>query len=272
MQINVFRLDTMEIDPAIVMIAKRRCGKSWIVRDIAYHYRKIPGGTIISPTDKMNPFYKLFFPDIYIHYDISPTLFQKILARQATMIEKAKIKKKEGKKIDPRAILIMDDCLADKGKWEKDQSIREILMNGRHFRLMYILTMQTPLGIKPDLRLNFDYVFALKELSEINRKKLMDNYCGILAPYPRFVQIFSMCTANHKALVIDNTSSSDDIEDRVFWFKAENRKFTFGCKKFKELHKKYYDPTFMKRIMDNILRGTKGLAKDNKNQFNVVLG
>jgi len=170
-QIFEFKLEKMVPDPAIVMVAKRGSGKSYITRDIIYHLRHIPGGVVIAPTDRMNSFYKYFFPDLYIHYDIKDSILKKVLLRQMLMIEKAKEKEQQGKHIDPSAILVMDDCLARKKAWAKDENILEILMNGRHYKLTYILTMQTPLGITPDLRLNFDYVFLLKEDSAINKKK-----------------------------------------------------------------------------------------------------
>lgn len=237
-----FKLENMVTDPSIVMIAKRGSGKSFITRDIIYHYRHIPGGVVIAPTDRMNSFYKFFFPDLYIHYDIKDTILKKILIRQAMMIEKAKEKKKQGKKVDPSGILIMDDCLAKKKTWAKDDNIMEILMNGRHYRLTYILTMQTPLGITPDLRLNFDYIFLLKEDSTINKKKLYDNYASMFPSIQTFEQVFGKCTENYKSMVIDNRKPSDNINDKVFWFKAQDRKFSFGSSRFKDLHKKYYDP------------------------------
>lgn len=246
-QILEFKLEKMVIDPSIVMIAKRGSGKSFITRDIIYHYKHIPGGVVIAPTDRMNSFYKYFFPDLYIHYDIKETILKKILVRQSMMIEKAKDRKKEGKKVDPSGILIMDDCLARKKSWAKDDSIMEILMNGRHYRLTYILTMQTPLGITPDLRLNFDYVFLLKEDSTINKKKLWDNYASMFPSITAFEKVFARCTEDYRSMVIDNRKPSDNIQDKVFWFKAQDRKFSFGSKTFKDMHKKYYDPAFMER-------------------------
>ena len=247
LQLLEFKLEKMVIDPSIVMIAKRGSGKSYITRNIIYHYRHIPGGVVIAPTDRMNAFYKYFFPDLYIHYDIKETILQKILIRQSMMIEKSRIKKKQGKKVDPSGILIMDDCLSKKKSWAKDESIMEILMNGRHYRLTYILTMQTPLGITPDLRLNFDYIFLLKEDSTINKKKLWDNYASMFPTVYAFERVFVKCTEDYRSMVIDNRKPSDNIQEKVFWFKAEKKKFSFGSKTFKALHKKYYDPTFMAR-------------------------
>ena len=246
-QILEFKLESMEADPAIVMIAKRGSGKSYITRDIIYHLRHIPGGAVIAPTDRMNSFYKFFFPDLYIHYDIKETILKKILARQSMMIDKEREKKKQGKKVDPSAILIMDDCLSKKKTWAKDDNILEILMNGRHYKLTYILTMQTPLGITPDLRLNFDYIFLLKEDSSINKKKLWDNYASMFPSLPAFDKVFSICTKEYRSMVIDNRAPADNIQEKVFWFKAKKRKFSFGSKTFKELHKKYYDPHHMRK-------------------------
>lgn len=272
-QILEFDLTKMVIDPSIVMIAKRGSGKSFITRDIIYHYRHIPGGVVIAPTDRMNSFYKYFFPDLYIHYDIKETILKKILIRQSMMIEKEKAKKKEGKRVDPSGILIMDDCLARKKSWAKDENITEILMNGRHYRLTYILTMQTPLGITPDLRLNFDYVFLLKEDSTINKKKLYDNYASMFPSMAAFEKVFGRCTEDYRSMVIDNRKPSDNIQDKVFWFKAQDRKFSFGSKTFKDLHKKYYDPGFMKKKYESLLAGADLFKKKNTGlDFKVELG
>lgn len=267
-QILEFKVEKMVENPAIVMVARRGSGKSWVTRDIIYNYRHIPGGIVIAPTDRMNSFYKYFFPDLYIHYEIKPDLLKKVLKRQSEMIEKAKEKKKQGKKIDPKGILIMDDCLADKKTWAKDQSISEILMNGRHYQLMYILTMQTPLGIAPDLRLNFDYVFLLKEDSTINKKKLWDNYASMFPTQMAFEKVFRKCTENHTTMVVDNRTPSDNIMEKVFWFKAKERKFSFGSREFKDIHKKYYDPNFIRKMNANII-GSNIFGSKKKNDIDI---
>lgn len=272
-QILEFKLSSIKDDlyPAIVMIARRGSGKSWISREIIFRFRHIPGGVVIAPTDKLNSFYRFFFPDLYIHYDIKESIFKKILFRQMEMVDKEKEKAKRGLYVDPSGILIMDDCLSQAKTWAKDQTIREILMNGRHYKLTYVLTMQTPLGIPPDLRLNFDYVFLLKEDSSINRKKLWDNYASMFPTLAAFDKVFTECTKEYCCMVIDNRKATDDVKEKVFWFKAKDRKFSFGSKKFKELHKKYYDPNGMKRRNRELLLagGVFGMKKKNDPDINV---
>ena len=148
--IRQFKFVDMVDHPAIVMVAKRGSGKSWVVRAIMHHYRKIPVGMILSPTDRMSSFYNNFFPDSYIHYEYKSETIEKLLYRQDIMIEKKMDREQIGKKpIDARGFILMDDCLSKKGTWMKDQPIMELLFNGRHYQLMYMLKMQFPLGITP---------------------------------------------------------------------------------------------------------------------------
>ena len=253
MRIMQFKLSNMVPNPSIVMIAKRGSGKSYIVRDLIYHFRSVPGGVIIAPTDKVDPYYKYFFPDLFIHYEIKEVTLKKIMIRQSIMLDKEKNKKREGKKVNPCSVLVMDDCLAYKKSWSKDETILNILMNGRHYKLMYILTMQTPLGVPPELRFNFDYVFLLKEDSAINKKKLWDNYASIFQTLSLFNKVFSECTENFSSMVIDNRKPASTIQEKIYWFKAKKRKFVFGSKTFRELHKKYYDPNALKKMNTALL-------------------
>ena len=40
--------------------------------------------------------------------------------------------------VDPRAFLILDDCLYD-NTWAKDKNMRSVFMNGRHYKLLFLL-------------------------------------------------------------------------------------------------------------------------------------
>ena len=257
-QIQEFNLGEMVPNPSILIIAKRGSGKSFIIRELMHHYRNIPGGMVVAPTDRLNEFYRHFFPDLYIHYNLNDTVLKKLLARQTMMIEKAK---KSSDKINPSAVLIMDDCLSSKKAWDKNEHIQEVLMNGRHYGLTYVVTMQTPLGITPDLRLNFDYIFLLKENSTVNKKKLWRNYASIFPTFDSFEKTFDKCTENYCAMVIDNRKQCNNFTDNVFWFKASERKFSFGSTIFKDLHKKLYDPLYIKKMNAKLLQS---LETDNK--------
>ena len=141
------------INPRIAIIAKSGSGKSWIIRDILHYIKDIPCGVVIAPTDKMTGFYNDFFPLSFIYHEYNEDIIPKILMRQTKMLEKNKQRKKKGKKeLDPRAFLIMDDCMSSKHLWLKDPNILTIFNEGRHYQLTFILSMQYSLGIQPELR------------------------------------------------------------------------------------------------------------------------
>ena len=250
LQIKQFFLSSMVENPAIVMIAKRASGKSWVCRDILKHFKDIPVGVIIAPTEKMAnpPFYSAFFPDTYIHYQYKSETIERILFRQHLMIEKEKDKQKLGVLIDPRGFILMDDCLSTKSSWMKDQPIMELLFNGRHYRLMYILTMQFPLGITPELRCNFDYIFLLAEDFYSNLKRLYEHYAGMFPTFDAFRAVFKELTNDFGCMVIVNRGARASFLEKVFWFKASNDEVgMIGCDQFINYHRKNYDNDWRKR-------------------------
>jgi hypothetical protein len=241
--IQEFTLDEMVINPSIIMIAKRGSGKSWITKSIVYKYVDIPVGIVISPTEKDNPFFIDFFPDSFIFYAYDTKILQKLLLRQKLILKKAREKKLQGKLIDPRAIVVMDDCLASKGTWAKDPRVSELLFNGRHRQITYILTMQYPLGISPELRSNFDYVFLLAEDVTSNLKRIYEHYAGMFPDFNSFRQVFRQLTEDFGAMVIKNRGSRINLFDKIAFYKApdlEKTTLQFGCDQFKTYHKKNY--------------------------------
>ncbi len=249
LQLKKFDLTTIPMTAIVCMIAKRNSGKSWVCRDLLYHKRNIPGGVIISKTDKLSSFYGDFFPSLYIHYQYDPTILENVLFRQKTIMKKLEEKKTQGKQIDPHAILIMDDCMADKQMWKKDQSIQEIFMNGRHYKLMYILTMQDPLGIEPSLRNNIDYVFILATDFFTNQRRIWEHYAGMFHKFEVFRKVFLECTQDFGCMVINNNlKGTANIDEKIFWFKAEARgKFDVGCKQFRDFSVANFDPKYDQR-------------------------
>ena len=99
--------------------------------------------------------------------------------------------------------------------------MRSVFMNGRHYKLLFLLTMQFALGIPPNLRTNIDYVFILRENYVSNRKRLYEHYAGMFPSFETFCQVMDQCTENYECLVINNNAKSNKLTDQVFWYKAE---------------------------------------------------
>jgi hypothetical protein len=268
--IKKFDIKSMPNFVTIAMIAKRASGKSYLTKELLFHMRDIPTAIAISKTEKLNKFYTEFIPDLYIYDDYSSSILDKIYQRQEQIEMDNQKRKREGKKVkDGRLILIMDDCMSSKGAWVKEPQIAELFFNGRHYKMSFILTMQFSLGIPPEMRSNFDFIFLLAEDFINNRKRLYEHYAGMFPDFNTFSQVFLDLTENYGCMVINNRVHSKDITEKVFWYRAkETPNFTIGSRNYKKYHDKKYDNNWNKKI--EVFDPTMFLSRKKKSSNLVV--
>jgi len=226
LELKKFDPSSIKSDSVVVFIGKRNTGKSYCMKDILSHHKELPVGVVISPTETANNHFEKFIPNMLIYDEYEPTIIKRFLDRQIN-INKQKneqIKKYGNSDIDSRAFLILDDCLYDK-TWPTDKNIRSIFMNGRHYKIFFLITMQYCLGLPPVLRSNIDYVFIFKNNLIKEREKIYHHYAGIFNNFDTFCTVMDNCTDNYECLVIDNKIQSNKLEDQVKWYKAKDVDF-----------------------------------------------
>ena len=237
LELKKFNMNDIKDDKVVVLIGKRDTGKSFLCKDILYHHKDIPVGQVISGTEGANQFYSKIVPKLFIHGEWKPEIVENILKRQQLMIEQLNA---GNQSTDPRAFLILDDCLYD-NSWAKNKYMRSVFMNGRHYKLLFLLTMQYALGVPPNLRTNIDYVFILRENYVSNRKRLYEHYAGMFPTFEMFCQVMDQCTENYECLVINNNAKSNKLTDQVFWYKADSRPdFRIGAEPYWEYSERNY--------------------------------
>lgn len=228
MKLELKKFDPTRIagDSVVVFIGKRNTGKSYCMKDILSYHRNIPIGIVVSPTEKANGYFEKFIPKMLLYDEPDEKIIKTFLERQIKISTEKKLEmSKSGRtNIDNRAFLILDDCLYDK-KWINDKSIRAIFMNGRHYKIFFLITMQHAMGLPPVLRNNLDYVFIFRNNIVKERQKIYDNYAGMFANFEVFNQVMNQCTENYECLVIDCKTQSNKIEDQVFWYRAKEAHF-----------------------------------------------
>jgi hypothetical protein len=260
LELKKFDISTITSDKVVVLIGKRNTGKSFLIRDLLYHHTDLPIGTVISGTESANRFYEEMVPKMFIHEEYTAPLIDNVVKRQKLIIKN--INKETNlygsSKIDPRAFVVLDDCLYD-SSWTKDTNVRALFMNGRHLKMFFMIAMQYPLGIPPNLRTNIDFIFILRENIVANRKRIYDNYAGMFPTFEIFCQVMDQCTENFECLVIDNTTKSNRLEDTVFWYKANpapnfrvcNNEYWLMSKRMAEEedneYEEMYDPANLKK-------------------------
>jgi len=249
-RIKKFNMNEMKKYCTIGIIAKRGSGKSFLTKDILFNKRLSDSAIAISRTEKLNKFYSHFIPESYIYSEYNPDILNKIFIRQEKLLNKNEARINLNKSIiEDESILIMDDCMSDSNVWKKDQKIQELFLNGRHYHISFILTMQYCIGIDPAMRGNLDYIFLFAEGIAANRKRLYDHYTGVFNSFTEFEQIFTELTNDYGVMVINQKSNSNNICDKVFWYKAkEIPDFVMGSDKYRDFHNKNYNINWQDKI------------------------
>ncbi len=224
LKLRKFDMARVRDDAVVVFIGKRNTGKSFLIRDLLWHKREFPIGTVISATEGANGFYGKMVPSLFIHEEFNTKILDNVIKRQTIVAHHAnrEVAATGRTTIDKRAFIIMDDCMFD-SKFTSDRNVRFLFMNGRHSSLLYLLSLQYVMGIPPVLRGNVDYVFLLRETNVQNRKRIYEQYAGVFPTFQVFCNVMDACTHDCELLVIDNTVSSNKLEDMVFWYRPSPR-------------------------------------------------
>jgi len=209
----------------IVVIGKANTGKSTLIKSLIKAKSDIiPTGMVVSGTEDSNKFYSKFFPDVFIHNKYSDELIQSYIRRQKICLNYA----------EPEAVwslLLLDDCAEDK-KIFNGETQRALFLNGRHWKMFYILSLQHSTDIPPAIRSNVDGVFILRETNQANLENLYKNYASVIPTFNLFKKLMHDVTGDYTALYINNMSQDNDWKNNVYWYKApydEHDNFRFGC-------------------------------------------
>ena len=85
-----FDMKSLLPNATILLLGRRRTGKSFLTRDIFYNHRDIPQGVIFSGTEEANPFYGDFIPDTFIYPKYDADTVEAILSKQGKKNKKSK--------------------------------------------------------------------------------------------------------------------------------------------------------------------------------------
>ncbi len=223
----------------IICVGKPRSGKSTLVKTLLYNKSNLlPCGVVMSGTEDTNGSYKKFIPDSFIYNTYREDVLEKLIERQKLAIHNLP---------NPFAFLVIDDLGDDKSVYRRPTQMN-LFKNGRHLQLFYILALQYSMDIFPAIRQSTDFVFIFKENNIRFRKSLHENYAGAVGDFTTFCAVMDQLTEDRTALVIDNTTTSNKMEDIVFWYNAKNdlppETFEMGSPQYWQFHNERYNPEY----------------------------
>ena len=216
-----FAPEEMKLDATIVAVGKRRTGKTWVFRNIMYLFKdKFQAGLIISQTDELNKFWREYVPKKYIFNKYDPEILQAVFRRQKKILNDVNKTDEEKDKEAPFFILL-DDVISDQ-RLKYDESLMELFVAGRHYRLFVLITTQYAKAITPTLRGNTDYCFMMKTIQQRQLEALWEDFGSFLTK-DAFSQVLNAYTEDNEVLVI-NTCPETEVDplSMLAWWKAED--------------------------------------------------
>ena len=216
-----FDASQMKMDATIVAVGKRRTGKSWVFRNLMYLFKdKFQAGLVVSQTEELNKFWQQYIPKKYIFNKYDPEILQAVFRRQKKILNDVNKTDAEKDKEAPFFILL-DDVISDQ-RLKYDESLMELFVAGRHYRLFVLITTQYAKAITPVLRGNTDYCFMMKCIQQRQLEALWEDFGSFLTK-DAFAQIINAYTEDNEVLVV-NTCPETEVNplDMLGWWKAED--------------------------------------------------
>jgi hypothetical protein len=226
----------------IVMIGKPGTGKTSLIKGLLYAKKHMfPVGVALSGSEDTNHAFTEFMPSVCVYNAYEEDKIKDFVRRQ-------KLARRHLP--NPWSVLILDDCTDDPKVFNTPLQ-NALFKKGRHWNMMYILSLQYAMDIKPVIRTNIDGTFILRDPLATNREKIYRNFASIIPTYALFCQLMDALTTDYHCLYIHNAGQSNDWQSCVFYWKAKLPPpgWKFGCPEYWEFNAARYDEDYIDPIV-----------------------
>lgn len=219
MKLQEFDPTLLDLTSTVAIFGKRYSGKTVLIRDLLYNLWKSGGKyghkidciTVFSNTEELQSQFARFVPSAFIHNRFNESVLVKLLDAQKALFQI------QGR--TSNVVVILDDCAFSKSTF--GETLQRVFNNGRHYKILFILSLQYSMQLPASMRGQIDVAISLKEPIFANRKRLYESLYGLFPNFKAFDKVFNEVTEDYGAMCcVNNGSSSTDIEKNVFWYRA----------------------------------------------------
>lgn len=223
-------LSLKKIEPLsnILIIGKRNSGKSTLVCKLIKHMvsgyedghresqQKLKTCVVMSGSERFNSTYR----DVCgIRPDYICDGFCEQFLR--VVVDKAKQRAaKYGSNHPSAGVMIIFDDLAFDKKFFDNKLVQEIIFNGRHINVCFVVIVQNPISWPAHYRGNMDWIFTAREREARARKNLYEMYFGAFENEKQFKEVIDRVTTNRTFMVASVNADGEKPIDIYFAFNS----------------------------------------------------
>ncbi len=194
-----------QIDQAILIVAKRRFGKSVFAANLMYHERNRYPYVFAWTLTKHNGFWQQFIPENLIFDHFSEETLEKILAMQK--------KRFKMRGINPYVRIMWDDFAAVQDL-KFSVGVRTAMFNGRHYALSSIYMTQHFTAAATSSRTNADKIILFYTEHEPTLDHLQNEFGNSFTDMWTFRAWFNRMTEGHRFVVVDQAKPGTRGEEK----------------------------------------------------------
>jgi hypothetical protein len=207
----------------VLLIGKRRTGKSWMMRDLLNRMRHLyPYGWVFSHT-KHNGFYQKFLPNAFIMPEFDPEVVYDIMEMQKSRI----LRRGQNNEV----FIIFDDMAASHNlRYEK--MMRELSFNGRHYGITVFFATQRMNAASTAIRDNADRLILFTTNNVKVIEMLSQEFANDFIDKNHFRAFLSLQTEDQQAVIINQRDTTLRGEERYRIYSArdlDHVNFTMLC-------------------------------------------
>tara|TARA_Y100000389_G_scaffold59415_1_gene55474 strand:- start:1906 stop:2694 length:789 start_codon:yes stop_codon:yes gene_type:complete len=226
----------------LVIVGKPGTGKSTLIKALLYSKKHIfPVGMAMSGSEDSNYAYREIMPSTFVYNEYDEDKITQFIKRQKIAHNHLQ---------NPWSVMILDDCTDDPRIFNKPLQ-QALYKKGRHWKMLYILSLQYAMDVKPVIRTNVDGIFILREPLLKNRESLYKNYASIIPDFQTFCDLMDQLTNDYCALYIHGATHTNTWQECVFYWKAPvtPKDWKFGCQEYWDFHHARFNEKYKDEIV-----------------------
>jgi len=217
---NEFDMKNIPIDATILVFGRRKSGKGVLMLDMMFYLRKRLDTVVgMNPTEAGSKTLAPFTPPAFIYDDFDEQKLREIVMLQVKAVSSSTLR---GRRRYRRIAIVLDDISSDTRRM-KSEVIRDIFLQGRHRKILFIAAIQNMMNFPSDLRDCTDLVFAFRTPIAADRQRLYEHYFGVFETYSVFDKVFRNLTEGYGCMVLDNRSRTMDPTRCIYYYEADLR-------------------------------------------------